>query len=300
MQVQGNKIPGATYLDISFPLLVFVVCILPTGGLLFCEIWSLIYAYESSTKTYCLYARNVKNFFPSVSVAIGTHTPQKYIWRITIAMHTAPRLLMTLAYYNLYSRLFEWKNFINKFFRLLSMLSQLLHLTEILTLIGLSFVSSKENYALHRNCFMTFLFCGTLNMILVCILHKWGWRVANYRLNVKERRSLRLKAGMLVCNVCSILAAAYFFYRHNNYCENNVYSFFGISELGVILSNVGFHATAMLDFRGTRLLLWDFGVGADASSSARGGQVGVCSWLKHMFTTSQLYDGPSQSLNYII
>ncbi|CAL1538447.1 unnamed protein product, partial [Lymnaea stagnalis] len=93
-------------------------------------------------------------------------------------------------------------------------------------------------------------------MILVCVIHKYGWRAANYRLNIKERKSLRLKVAVLVLNMSSILAAAYFFHRHNSYCENNVYSFFGISELVVIVSNVGFHATAMLDFRGTHLVLW--------------------------------------------
>ncbi|CAL1538446.1 unnamed protein product [Lymnaea stagnalis] len=140
-------IHGIVLFKCSLPKLFCATCILPLSGLLFCEIWSLIYVYESSTKTYCLYARN--NFMPSVSVAIGSYTPQKYVWNITIAVHTAPRLLMMLAYYNLYKRLFQWEECLSKFFRLLSLMSQLLNMTEILTLIGLSFVTSQDNYGIN-------------------------------------------------------------------------------------------------------------------------------------------------------
>lgn len=83
-------------------------------------------------------------------------------------------------------------------------------------------------------------------------------------------------------NVLSILIACYFFYRHNRYCEPlgkilidiviiicssvilvvlenryaiSVYSMFALSEYGVVLSNMGYHLTAALDFATTRLMI---------------------------------------------
>ena len=43
--------------------------------------------FEKSTYTHC----EVSNFAPSISAAIGSFVPQKYIWQASIALHSAPR-----------------------------------------------------------------------------------------------------------------------------------------------------------------------------------------------------------------
>ncbi len=46
----------------------------------------------------------------------------------------------------------------------------------------------------------------------------------------------------------ALLAMVAFYWRHNEYCEPYVYSFFCISEYVVVLTNIAFHMTAYYDF----------------------------------------------------
>ena len=63
-----------------------------------------------------------------------------------------------------------------------------------------------------------------------------------------EKRGLALKRRMLKINIGCILMAAYFYYRHNKYCEPGVYTLFSVFEYGVVLTNMGYHWAAYYDF----------------------------------------------------
>ena len=50
----------------------------------------------------CAFSTNqVPNYLPSISASIG-RSPQQYIWRICIALHAAPRLVIARIHYNHY------------------------------------------------------------------------------------------------------------------------------------------------------------------------------------------------------
>lgn len=110
----------------SFTNLAILTSAFPLGGFLFCVFWSLIFNFHESTSTHC----QVSNYLPSISAAVGSYSPQKYVWRFCIAIHSAPRYLIAYMYYNLVHG---------------SLIIYLVNLVEVSSLIGLTFISSTEN-----------------------------------------------------------------------------------------------------------------------------------------------------------
>lgn len=124
---------------IQLPFTSFAVgtVLLPLTGLIACLFISLVYHFEDSTYTHC----QVSNYLPSISSAIS-RVPERYIWRCCIGLHSAPRYLVSVAYFSFYRgrfarRLLEL---------LLSMLALVCSLAENTGLLLLTYVSSTETY----------------------------------------------------------------------------------------------------------------------------------------------------------
>ena len=91
-----------------------------------------------------IYFLQVANYFPSISAATGDFTPQKYIWRIGIALHSLPRLANAFTYYYYYVASLSGQA--TPMFNLLNKLNTGLHTVENFALLTLTYVSSTENY----------------------------------------------------------------------------------------------------------------------------------------------------------
>ncbi|XP_064208863.1 post-GPI attachment to proteins factor 2 isoform X1 [Anguilla rostrata] len=121
------------------PFTIFAVAtvFLALGGLVSCILISLLYHFEESTATHC----QVPNYLPSISASIS-QTPERYIWRVCIGLHSAPRFLVAIAYFNFYRGRFakRWAEW------LLSCLTLASALGENLGLLLLTYVSSNETY----------------------------------------------------------------------------------------------------------------------------------------------------------
>ncbi|XP_064608162.1 post-GPI attachment to proteins factor 2-like isoform X2 [Liolophura sinensis] len=232
------------YLSVSWRKFAILVLSLPLFGFFVCVIWSILFNFEGTTATHC----KVANYLPSASAAIGGYTPQIYIWRICIALHSAPRLIVPVIYYNFHTSVFTAKHSLYQSF---AALAGFLHFVENLSLVGLTYISSTENHELHKDCFIIFMICSQLYMLLTCALFKWGR--SGKPMSPKESKSYWWKKVLFGINIFSIVLAAYFFYRHNTYCEPGVYTVFSLLEYIVILTNLTFHATSMVDFEGLYL-----------------------------------------------
>ncbi|KAI0212481.1 Post-GPI attachment to proteins factor 2 [Lamellibrachia satsuma] len=230
-----NRRASGVLFHVSTRFLSLGTVFLPTFAFFTCVALSIIYDYEPSTRTHC----KVRNYLPSISAAIGGFTPQRYIWRICIALHCWPRFLGAIVYRNYYLsyQVYEWRLVYN----LLANLACLLNIVENFALVTLTYISSSENYPMHEASFIVFMMTSEVYMLCSCILYKWSHMYQTF--SPMERKSFRLKLSLMVFNVSCFLLAIYFFFRHNTYCEPGVYTMFAFLEYMVVLSNIAFHAT---------------------------------------------------------
>lgn len=217
-----------------FRTVAVLTVMLPFVGFVVCVAWSLIFDFKSATATHC----GVHNYLPSVSAAIGDYYPQRFIWRIAIAFHTIPRIQIAHVYYMYFISILP------KWHESTVLLNCLLNLVEVLSLFGLTFISSTDNYTIHKLFFITFLLTSTIYMALSIYLLR-------HRItppSALEVKSGRYKLRLFVTTLLAVVGAVGFFARHNNYCEPMMYTWFAVCEYLVILCNMAFHMTAYWDF----------------------------------------------------
>lgn len=148
-------------MKVKFSSLVNFAVSLPLCSILACIFISMVLHWEDATSTHC----KVNNYLPSISAAVGSLTPERYIWRAGIALHSLLRYLFAVAYYNFYqdSSLSKWFSVIIKF-------NLVFNTIEVSCLMLLTYVSSTENYDVHKSGFIGFLVCSLLHMTCTCYL----------------------------------------------------------------------------------------------------------------------------------
>jgi len=218
--------------------------LLPVFAFIFCLGWSLLFDFEKTTETHC----EEPEFLPSISSVIGSHIPQKYAWNLSIALHSAPRFLFCSMYWSFFqNRLASSSHRILN----LAYVAYYLNFLENVSLLGLSFVPSGEVFLVHATCFILFILSSISYMTI-------STYILFPRLKSKsplERISHKYKKSLLHATVVSVILCCYFYWRHNEYCEPYVYSFFALFEYVVVFSNIAYHMTAFYDFENFHILV---------------------------------------------
>uniref|UniRef100_A0A0K0G406 Post-GPI attachment to proteins factor 2 (inferred by orthology to a C. elegans protein) n=1 Tax=Strongyloides venezuelensis TaxID=75913 RepID=A0A0K0G406_STRVS len=233
---------------VRFSTLAKVVAFCPAFALILCIITSMILHWDLVTSTHC----GVYNFFPSVSAAIATYNPEKYIWRFLIAIHITPRYVFALANRNLLIKCPLRPSSSISFFSALCNFSCALNVLEINFLLLLTTISSTDDHFLHKCSFVGFVTTAMIHMYLSTWLynHSNRRRVTNFGEKIYQKRVL----SVISCTL-SLSLAMYFYWRHNTYCEPGIYTLFALSEYVYIASNIAFHFTTYYDFLDKRFIL---------------------------------------------
>lgn len=89
----------------------------------------------------------VYNILPSISAITGV-SPQRYLWRVSVALHIGPRLVIASVYHSYYYKILKSIEDVPlkiRGSRLLN-LCYWLNIAEVAALCGVTYISNKENY----------------------------------------------------------------------------------------------------------------------------------------------------------
>ncbi len=121
-------------------------------------------------------------------------------------------------------------------------------LLENAALALLTYVSSTEGFLAHEIGFIGFVLFSNLNMLMQLLL--FAAKDAFGPLPPRLRQSLVWKKATFAAQLVAAVLAAYFYVRHMNHCESGVYSLFAVCEYSLVLANIAFHCTLVLDTPG--------------------------------------------------
>ncbi|KAL8580217.1 hypothetical protein ACOMHN_039998 [Nucella lapillus] len=237
-----GSISTGVLLRIRFGLFAISTVSLPAVSLAICFITSFIFRFNDVNETMC----EVKNFIPSISAVTGI-IPQTYVWRIGIALHSAPRFAVGVIHYHHYlQRVSFVRESRRGVFRKLVSLNFWLNTIENASLVGVTYISNRENYPVHEKIFVVFMVTSLCYMLCNTVCFKM---CRGPTMSKDEETSYFWKKMMFISIMSATAGLIYFFIKHRFYCQPGAFSYFSLCEYIIAYTNMGYHITAYLDFK---------------------------------------------------
>ncbi|CAH1712258.1 post-GPI attachment to proteins factor 2-like [Aphis gossypii] len=233
------------FFNLSIRKLAFVGVSLPLITLLTCLATAYVFQYDDVHETHC----RVYNVIPSISAITGV-TPQTYMWRIAVAFHVGPRMVIAQVYYNYF--ISQMSKVVDKSTSyILINLCYWLNLIEIAAICGVTYISNRENYPVHEKIFILFMLSSLLYMIVMIktfnMMHK--------TMTEHQRLSYNIKKVLFAICITSTFTLIIYFIKHRFYCHDLAFTWFALSEYVLAVSNMAFHFTITLDFPHEQLIV---------------------------------------------
>ncbi|XP_076260332.1 post-GPI attachment to proteins factor 2-like isoform X2 [Rhynchophorus ferrugineus] len=221
VETTKNRKNVLVHYKINFKYVCLCTVSIPLGALIVCFISAYIFQYDDVHETHC----KVFNIVPSISAVTGI-SPQKYIWRISIALHIGPRLQYKAQL---------WLN-----------TAYCLNLIEAAALCGVTYISNRENYPVHEKLFITFM-VSSLGHMIACI--KGTQFAARTRQGMESVKSgLKYKKDLFVLSILCTIGLIFFFLQHRLFCFRMAFSMFALCEYVIAAANMAFHIAVISDF----------------------------------------------------
>ena len=135
----SNKMNGRLG-SLNFRDIAVLTVYLPFFCMIGCVSYAIIFYFDEVTESKC----GVHNFIPSISGAVCMR-PLLHLWRFCIVVHAVPRICITHLYYyshmSVSRKVIAWKSY-----KSLVSLVYVLDLVDILSLCGLTIVSTVDNF----------------------------------------------------------------------------------------------------------------------------------------------------------
>lgn len=242
---------------LGFREICCVTASLPMVTLVICFVSAVVFQFDDVHETHC----RVFNFIPSISAITGI-SPNIYFWRISIALHVGPRFIIAICYKSYYEHMLSHvKNqVVHSKGTWYMNLAFWLHIVEITSLCGVTYISNRENYTLHEQVFIVFMVCSLCHMLIViklCQLMKNEIDVQRlpHLILIDEEKSIKYKKILFNISIISTVGLAVFFFKHRVYCHDLAFSAFAFCEYIIAMCNLAFHSTTMLDFPSEYLMI---------------------------------------------
>ncbi|CAH1373460.1 post-GPI attachment to proteins factor 2-like [Tenebrio molitor] len=226
---------------LSFKHLCLVTVSCPLLALIICFVTAYVFQADDIHETHC----RVYNIIPSISAITGI-SPQRYLWRISVAFHIGPRFIIAAVHRSYHLNLINTSSKDQEKARWWLNFAFWLNVTEIGSLCGVTYISNRENYPLHEKLFIVFMASSLMHM-LACIKGiRW---VAETNNDIKSvQKGLLIKQSLLIISLASTIGLVGFFLKHRLLCHDMAFSWFAFCEYVVALANMAFHITVILDF----------------------------------------------------
>ncbi|XP_041973337.1 post-GPI attachment to proteins factor 2-like [Aricia agestis] len=247
---------------------------LPLGALIFCYVTASIFQADDIHETHC----RVYNVVPSISAITGI-SPQRYVWRICVAYHIGPRLLIGSLYYNYHKErtLFITNEKTRELANKLGEACYWLNFVELLALSGVTYVSNRENYFVHEKIFILFMVAALLHMLCRARVGCLGADIEPVRTNrlvwilfyvaiaatvglvvfflshrllcrpLGEYYWQQLSQELFYVAIATTVGLVVFFLSHRLLCQPLAFTWFSVCEYILATANMAFHAIIVRD-----------------------------------------------------
>ncbi|XP_065215907.1 post-GPI attachment to proteins factor 2-like [Planococcus citri] len=233
--------------SVSVRKLACVTVALPFFALFVCFITAYIFQFDDVHETHC----RVFNVIPSISAVTGI-TPQTYLWRISVALHIGPRIIVAHLYRNYFSYLLSLDTAPTSVFKRVFVSSCFwFNIVELSSLCGVTYISNRENYPIHEKLFIVFMVCSLMFMLTMSLSYK----MMHPTMTKVQNISYKVKLSLLITSLLSTVTLILFFMKHRFYCHDLAFTWFAFSEYVLASCNMAFHMTVTMDFPDERLMV---------------------------------------------